>query len=328
MNPLFGPVSFPALSPPSNAPHFRKRRAHRPQSRVRPLRSVPLVSHLLLCSFLTHHLIRALRLPVCRMRRRPLQQETAKGWGELPPHLGLDDPFRPHNMGSSLLAQITLSPHSFPPQHLVLDIVRLYIAFNGSETDQGADQYYVRVTSTTSLVKTSVYLVETVVSDLFIVRLYLPSPFSQCALYRSGRATSYIGAMLYGTRVSPPSFSRSFYISPTLVCPPHHPRRGGTLNASFRDRDRGNLRPVAHRAGCCLRQEARANHKLILRLHSCLECRLHRCVLYCICILPMGRTNVLTYIPFALLSPRQDSSRSASGGPRSRRATPRWVPTL
>jgi hypothetical protein len=216
------------------------------------------------------------------MRRRPLQQETAKGWGELPPHLGLDDPFRPHNMGSSLLAQITPFPHSFPPQHLVLDIVRLYIAFNGSETDQGADQYYVRVTSTTSIVKTSVYLVETIVSDLFIVRLYLPSPFSQCTLYRSGRATSYIGAILYGTRVSPPSFSQSFYISPTSVCPPHRPQRGGTLNASFRDRDRGNLHPVAHRAGCCLRQEARANHKLILRLHSCLECRLHRCVLYCI----------------------------------------------
>jgi hypothetical protein len=38
------------------------------------------------------------------MRQRPLQQATAKGWGELPPHLGIDDPLRPHNMGSSLLA--------------------------------------------------------------------------------------------------------------------------------------------------------------------------------------------------------------------------------
>jgi hypothetical protein len=58
--------------------------------------------------------------------------------------------------------------------HLVLDVVRLYIAFHGSETDQGADSYFLRVTSTTSIIKTSVYLAETIVSDLFILyRCYI-----------------------------------------------------------------------------------------------------------------------------------------------------------
>jgi hypothetical protein len=61
-----------------------------------PLSSLPVVrSH-------THPLIRVLHLPVCGMRRRPLQQATAKGWGEPPSYLGLDNPFRPHNIGSSL----------------------------------------------------------------------------------------------------------------------------------------------------------------------------------------------------------------------------------
>ncbi|KAF8472284.1 hypothetical protein DFH94DRAFT_767863 [Russula ochroleuca] len=53
--------------------------------------------------------------------------------------------------------------------HLVIDIVRLYLAFEKSETDQGADLYYVRVTAPLSVVKTAIYLAETVVSDLFIL---------------------------------------------------------------------------------------------------------------------------------------------------------------
>lgn len=89
------------------------------------------------------------------------------------------------------------------------------MAFNGNETADGADLYYVHVTSATSLLKTSIYLTETIVSDLFIVCI---CPFSRFALYRSARAASYIGAILCGTRVSPSSFSQSFYISPTSVC--------------------------------------------------------------------------------------------------------------
>jgi len=37
--------------------------------------------------------------------------------------------------------------------------------------------------------------------------------------------------------------------------------------------------------------------------------------------------NVFDIFPSGLLSPHQVLSRSASGGPRSRRATPRWAPT-
>lgn len=165
--------------------------------------------------FLTRHLFRVLRLSVCGMRRRPLQQEAAKGWGELPPHPGLDHPVRPHNIGSSPPCVDRTLFHSFCSQHVVIDLTRLYIAFNGNETAEGADLYYDRVTSGMSLLKTSIYLTETIVSDLFIVSI---CPFSRCALYRSARASSYIGAILCGTRVSPSSFSQSFYISPTSVC--------------------------------------------------------------------------------------------------------------
>ena len=88
---------------------------------------------------------------------------------------------------------------------------------------------------------------------------------------------------MYGTRASPSSFSQSFYISPTLVCLPIIPNAECTLNVIFhRDRDRGSLYSVAHRAGYCLQQGARANLKLFLLLHSRLEYCLHRCVLYCI----------------------------------------------
>ena len=91
-----------------------------------------------------------------------------------------------------------LSIHTLQ-QHLVIDVVRLYIAFHKSETEQGAELFYIRVTSMTSIMKTSVYLVETIVSDLFIVRV----PFFRSAFYRSGCTSSYIGAISYGTRAFP-----------------------------------------------------------------------------------------------------------------------------
>ncbi|KAN0127752.1 hypothetical protein V8E53_014412 [Lactarius tabidus] len=53
--------------------------------------------------------------------------------------------------------------------HQSIDVLRLYIAYKDSETDQSADQYYFDVTSMLSIMKTSVYLVETLVSDLFIL---------------------------------------------------------------------------------------------------------------------------------------------------------------
>jgi hypothetical protein len=114
---------------------------------------------------------RAVLFPLCVVRQGSLQQATAKGWGELPPHPGLDHSLRPHNLGSYPALCLIIRAPFIPLQHLVIDIVRLYLAFEKSETDQGADLYYVRVTAPLSVVKTAIYLAETVVSDLFIVRL-------------------------------------------------------------------------------------------------------------------------------------------------------------
>jgi hypothetical protein len=172
---------------------------------------------------------------------------------------------------------LVYTAHSSPLQHLVIDIIRLYIAFHKSETDQGADLFYIHVASMTSIMKTSVYLVETIVSDLFIVRLYTPvllpctdqiAPPAISVLYcmeREHPRDSYSSHSIY---------RRHWYASPSS-------QRRRTLNesTSFSGRDRGSLYPVAHWAEeSCLRQEARASRKLILRLHSRLECCLHRYV--------------------------------------------------
>jgi hypothetical protein len=53
--------------------------------------------------------------------------------------------------------------------HQVIDALRLYMAYKDSETDKGADLYYFNVTSMLSVMKTSVYLIETLASDLFIL---------------------------------------------------------------------------------------------------------------------------------------------------------------
>jgi hypothetical protein len=200
MNPLLGRCPSPPSTalPPSHVSHLRKFRARRHQPRVRSIRSVPLLASPLLISHTTipsglYLSLFAVCVGVLYNKRR------RRGGGN----------YRLILVSGTLFVLITwvrLPPclvhtfHSFLPQHLVLDIVRIYIAFHKSETDQGADSYYFRVTSTTSIMKTSIYLMETVVSDLFIVRTYPSSPF---ALYRSGRASSYIGAILYGTRASP-----------------------------------------------------------------------------------------------------------------------------
>ena len=61
------------------------------------------------------------------------------------------------------------SPNIPVPQHEIIDGVRLYFAFQGSRTDGSPDEYYSNVTSALSLMKTSVYLIETAASDLFLV---------------------------------------------------------------------------------------------------------------------------------------------------------------
>ncbi|KAH9963626.1 hypothetical protein BC827DRAFT_1128719 [Russula dissimulans] len=58
--------------------------------------------------------------------------------------------------------------------HEILDCYRVYRAFGVNQTEQGADRYFVQVTAMLSVMKTSIYLAETVVSDLFILyRCYI-----------------------------------------------------------------------------------------------------------------------------------------------------------
>ncbi|KAI0271304.1 hypothetical protein BC834DRAFT_435837 [Gloeopeniophorella convolvens] len=58
--------------------------------------------------------------------------------------------------------------------HEIIDAIRLFLAYRNSQTDTGADIYFANVTQTLSVMKTAVYLAETVVSDLFILyRCYI-----------------------------------------------------------------------------------------------------------------------------------------------------------
>ena len=54
-------------------------------------------------------------------------------------------------------------------QHEITDAVRLVYAFKHSQQEIGGDLYYANVASALSLVKTSVYLVVTILFDGFIV---------------------------------------------------------------------------------------------------------------------------------------------------------------
>ena len=151
----------------------------------------------------------------------------------------------------------------------------MHVAY-GSETDEGATIYYERVTLTMSVMKTAVYLAGTVVSDLFIVSIFMS--FLLMSIVLICVALPVI-SMLYRMECehrrhhfpSPSVYRRHWYVSTSSPTPP-------SLNASFSDRDRGGLYLVARRNECCLQPEARENHKLILLLHSRLERRLHRCV--------------------------------------------------
>jgi len=58
--------------------------------------------------------------------------------------------------------------------HQVIDTIRIFLAYHTNQTDQAADVYFLNVTAMLSVMKTAVYLAETVVSDLFILyRCYI-----------------------------------------------------------------------------------------------------------------------------------------------------------
>jgi hypothetical protein len=154
------------------------------------------------------------------------------------------------------------------------------MAYKSSESDQGADLYYFNVTSMLSIMKTSVYLVETLASDLFIVR---PSKTVQCSRkIPIFCLPSCIGAMLSGTQIFLSSFSQCFFISLMQVCFHDSPGVGtySTVTVS-RYRNRRSLHLVAPHAKAEPRVQSRtrANHKLVLLLHSRSELCLHWYVL-------------------------------------------------
>ncbi|KAI0249425.1 hypothetical protein BJV78DRAFT_693838 [Lactifluus subvellereus] len=53
--------------------------------------------------------------------------------------------------------------------HEIIDAIRLFLAYQNSQTTADADLYFTNVTAKLSVMKTSVYLAETIVSDLFIL---------------------------------------------------------------------------------------------------------------------------------------------------------------
>jgi hypothetical protein len=56
-------------------------------------------------------------------------------------------------------------------QHILTDAVRLVNAFKADKVPSGPDLFYANVTSSLSLIKTSLYLIITVIYDAFIVSL-------------------------------------------------------------------------------------------------------------------------------------------------------------
>ena len=64
-----------------------------------------------------------------------------------------------------------MPPNFLLPQHEVIDSICLYVAYQGSTTNGSPNEYYVNLKSVLGLTKTSVYLVEMAISDLFLVGL-------------------------------------------------------------------------------------------------------------------------------------------------------------
>jgi len=60
-------------------------------------------------------------------------------------------------------------PPPFPRQHIITDGVRTVYAFKQDQVPLGSDLYYANVASALSLIKTSLYLVITIIFDAFIV---------------------------------------------------------------------------------------------------------------------------------------------------------------
>lgn len=149
------------------------------------------------------------------------------------------------------------------------------MAYKDSETDHGADLYYFNVTSMLSVMKTSVYLVETLASDLFIVRPPLTVHGSRECSYPASPVVSMLCCLelkSFGHRSPSASlYRRRGYVSRALGV--------GTCSTVIVPRDRNCrcLHPVAThaKAESRVQSRARANHKFFLLLHSRSEQCLH-----------------------------------------------------
>jgi len=76
--------------------------------------------------------------------------------------------------GNHRLILVSVSLFILITWHQIVDAIRLYYAYQKSGSAEGADQYYSRVTAVLSIMKTSIYLAETAVSDMFILyRCYI-----------------------------------------------------------------------------------------------------------------------------------------------------------
>jgi len=128
-----------------------------------------------------------------------------------------------------------------------------------------------------SVMNTSIYLAETVVSDLFIVRLSDPFLSTRVALISIALSQLYRCYIVWNASLAVVAFPVLLYIAdigmPHLTYPNHI-----DLTTHPRNWDRGRLHPDPHRDECRLQQEARENHKCFLLLHSRPQCRLHRSV--------------------------------------------------
>ncbi len=106
----------------------------------------------------------------------------------------------------------------------MVDLIRVYVAFKGNDTEHAADLYFDNVSSLMSIMKTAIYFVETILSDFFIVCLsvffwcnpHLISPtIYHCSRKKGVIQFSASSKSKFQSRSSPvPSYSTSS----ALVC--------------------------------------------------------------------------------------------------------------
>ena len=249
-----------------------------------------------------------------------MPQAKEKGRWELPPDRGLVNSLHPHNMGS-FLAYITTSlgplfTPSFLPQHQIIDAIRLYFAYQGAQVQDSADLYYDNVTSMLSIMKTSVFLVETVVSDLFIVRL--KSPLLAKRLAESGSPHLVI-SVLYRLECELPDHGSS---SPSVPCRHRYVPRMGSQRRSTHSTRLPAMGIAAVYTLSLIGTNTVFNNEQQRISNSFFSCTL---ALNTVCT---GTCLRLSSDVFSFLTGLQQVSlRSASGERSVRPAMPRWAPT-